>query len=90
MSEKLLMTTAGESKDWPEPVKRAFLTFCEIADQNRVSILTAVGINRAKHGEPDFGLTCFFSSRTSSNPHKVEMCEDIAHLFQKIAERFKQ
>lgn len=91
MSEgKLVVQTGLDNSEWPDPVKRAFIKLCLIADEHHFDIMCAVGFNieRAKAG--DFHLGAFFSPRASGNLHRAELATDIAELFQKIAERSKQ
>lgn len=91
MSEgKLIIQRGDEASEWPEPVRRAFVQLCLLAEKYNFNIMCAVGFDvvLAKRGE--FHLGTFFSPRASSNPHRAELATDIAALFEKIAERSKQ
>lgn len=91
MSERGFSVENGaDNKDWPEPVKRAFLALCFVADQNDFSVLCAVGFNRTLAQAGEIKLEAFFSPRASTNPHRVEMLKDMVELFQKSVERSTQ
>jgi hypothetical protein len=80
----------AENTEWPEPVKRAFLALCLIADEHDFSILCAIGFNRPLSRGGEHHLGAFFSPRASTNPHRREMCQDMAELFRKAVERETQ
>ncbi len=65
MSEsKIIVENGADTKDWPEPVKRAFLNLCWLADQYDFSVLCAVGLNRVQAAAGDIKLESFFSRKT--------------------------
>ena len=91
MSEnKLVIENMAESDEWPMEVKRAFLEFALLADRHGFNVMCAVGMNMRLQSKAQYRLSCSFSPRASSNPHRVEMCADIAEMFHKMSERSKQ
>jgi hypothetical protein len=87
---RLVVTNGAESDEWPLAVKRAFMEFELLADRHGFHVMCAVGMNMAHQSAQNWRLSCFFSPRASSNPHRAEMCADIAEMFQKMSERSKQ
>lgn len=77
----------GDSDEWPDAVKRRFDYLCEVAKNNKFSVLCAVGLHH-EHKR----LSVYFSPYTSGQPDEnlVELCEDLAELFQLMAKRFRQ
>jgi len=90
MSEKLIVQTGDEATEWPEPVRRAFVEMCLIADAHHFDVICAVGFDFKSAKGGDVRMGAFFSPRASSNPHRAEMCDDIRRLFEKIVERSTQ
>jgi len=87
---QLIITNMAESEEWPTEVKKAFLAFALFADQHGFNVMCAVGMNMRLQSKAQYRLSCSFSPRASSNPHRVEMCADIAEMFHKMSERSKQ
>lgn len=87
---KLFMHKADQDRDWPEPVKRAFIEFCQLADQHEFNVLCAVGFPMKDARAGQLRLNSFFSPRASGNPDLSGMCDDIAELFEKMSLRLKQ
>lgn len=87
---QLVVQKTSESAEWPEDVKRAFLRLVAVADSCEFSIICAVGFSRARAKEGENHLSTQLSPRASTNPHRAELCADIAELFAMIAERSKQ
>lgn len=81
---------SAESSEWPIPVKKALLALVATAVENDFSILAAVGLNMKAARDGQMILSAMMSPNASSNPHRGELCDDVAKMFQRMAERSKQ
>jgi hypothetical protein len=88
--EKLIVQTGDQESDWPEPVRRAFIHLCLLADEHGFDMICGIGFDLEKAKRGSVHLSAFFSPRASTNPHRTEMCEDIRHLFEQIVKRGTQ
>jgi hypothetical protein len=81
---------AADTPEWPDPVKVAFLRLVEAAVASDFNVIAAVGLNMKAARAGEVRLSAMFSPNASSNPHRVELCQDIVSLFQGMADRSKQ
>jgi hypothetical protein len=90
VSDKLIVEKTAESSEWPKPLKDRFFRLCLLANELDFNVLGIVGLDMKAARAGEVRVSAIMSPRASTNPHRAELCEDIARLFQAMAERSKQ